>query len=204
MTWYRYLRNWLNRKKENHNNINYLEEFDILSSIWIMANNDEDSLMFYKSVKNRLGLHSNYPLNEIISKRSELFRKKISQHRLDLLKIKWLAECVKAHPKIPSFIFRLDTIQERTDLINSMTVDHIFRSQFRVKEDAPKADIEIIDWGIKHIERLRNNVIEKKEKRKRILKEIWIPIGSLLLTMIILISNIYMQRKNQEIQIDLK
>lgn len=204
MTWYKNISNCLNRKKDDQNSINYLEEFDVLSSVWIMANNDDDSLMFYESVKNRLGLHSKYQLKEIITKRSELFRRKISKHRLDLLKIKWHAECAKAHPKMPSFIFRLDTAQERTDLIDSITEDDIFRSQFRVKDDAPKADIEIIDWGIKHIERLRNNLIDKKEKRKRILKEIWIPFGSILLTMIILISNIYMQRKSQEIQIDLK
>lgn len=184
--------------------IRQIVEFDILTSVWIMASNDQNPFMLYETVRRRLDLPDNYPLEKIIAKRSELFRKKVPEYRIDSLKKDWIKKCDLDEKKIPSFLQKFQTKEERINYLNSISEKDIFRSQFRIENDADRSDIEIIDWGLKHIERLRNNLIEEREKKKRNYKEIWIPIGSLILTMIILISNIYLQRKNQEIQITLK
>jgi hypothetical protein len=34
-------------------------------------------------------------------------------------------------------------------------LEDFFRSQFRAEEDAPRSPIEVLDWGLKHIDRLR-------------------------------------------------
>ena len=46
--------------------------FDILSATWILASNDENEIITYEGIKNRLNLPANYNVKEIIQSRRAL------------------------------------------------------------------------------------------------------------------------------------
>jgi len=51
----------------------------------------------------------------------------------------------------------------RARLISELSPDDVFRSQFRAGADAPQSSIEVIDWGLQHIDRLRKAHFDAKE-----------------------------------------
>ena len=63
-----------------------------------------------------------------------------------------------------SWIRALGNELEQVAAVNELTIDEVFRSQFRTTEGAKKSPIEIIDWGLQHIERLRKARMESKEQ----------------------------------------
>jgi len=63
-------------KKRKSVSSNNLEEFDILSSVWILACNDENPIITYKGIKHRLNIEDNYNLKKLILSRGDLFRQK--------------------------------------------------------------------------------------------------------------------------------
>ncbi len=142
--------------------------FDILSAAWILASNDENEMITYEGIKCRLNLPPQYDIKELIHSRGELFRKGVPKTRLQ----EWKDEMQKGI-HLPTWIKDIGDITERTKVIENLTTDDIFRSQFRAGKDSPQSPIEIINWGLEHIERLRKASLDTREQSAK-RWEIWI------------------------------
>jgi len=184
----------------NSNNSQHeIEESGLVSAIWILACNDETSLMLYDSVKFRLGLPDSYDVEKLIRKNAELFRHKIPGSALK----QWKAEML-AGKRRPSFLIEIDDVNERQKIIDSLTPNDGFRSQFRARADSPRSDISIINWGLEHIERLRKAKIEAKDERWKKWKEMWIPSISIFVALLTVLLTSYWQYQNIRSQKQIK
>jgi len=174
-------------------------QFDILCSIWIIASIDENPLITYEGLKYRLGLPETFDIRALVHTRSELFRRTTPQDRLDAWKKEMLQD-----KRLPSWIKKIDNKEERENKIKELSVNDVFRSQFRIKSDSPKSDIEIIKWGLEHIDRLKKAELETKQERTRFFTTVIIPIFSTLIAVIAVISSFYVQYTNNQNQMSLK
>lgn len=180
----------------NIKNDQIIKDYDILASIWILACNDEMSQMTYEGIKYRLGLENNYDVKALIHSRGELFRKKTQQAQLAL----WIDDMLKGNHR-PSWIRDILDEKERIEKIKTLTVNDVFRSQFRSEANSPRSEIEIINWGLQHIERLRNVAIEAKQEKTRKFTSVWLPILSTLVAVTAVVCsflNQYTSNKEQE------
>jgi hypothetical protein len=169
----------------NHNTSGRsLEELDIVSSIWVMANNDENNLITYQSIIHRLDLPSDFDVRGLVCSRGELFRPGVLQSVLD----NWKSQ-MRHGKSLPSWIRDVEDKNERAKMIDQMTPDDVFRSQFRVLKDAPKAELNVIDWGLQHIERLRKSRLESIDARQKSI-QLWIIIITLGINVLLAITNI--------------
>jgi len=185
---------------------NEIDEAGILSAIWILACNDDIPLMLYDSVRFRLGLDDSYDVESLIRNHGELFRMKCPQFRLD----EWQLEMM-AGKRMPSWIANIKDKDAREKKIMSLTVDDVFRSQFRARADSSRSEIDIINWGLEHIERLRKSQIESKDQKYKKVKEFWLPFlsillaaASILMTGIIQIQSNKAQREIKEYELSYK
>jgi len=173
------------------------DELGILSAVWVLACNDENPLMTYKSVRHRLGLSDDYPLEQLIKSRRELFRQGAPDLRVQDLKTElskgsaagWLEGLSK---------------EERDRAIQELTKEGVFRSQFRVVRGADKSRMELIEWGLQHLERLRKNEQLEEESRWKVLKEAIIPIVSILVAALAVGSTSWFQYLQIESQLETK
>lgn len=136
------------------------DKFDLLSAIWVMSCNDDNPIMFYKSVKDRLQLDSVDEVKNLVEKRSELFRRE-STTGLNEWKEKKKKETDSN--KLPNWIKKEAKSKNNevdmskvNGIVDKVSAEDIFRSQFRTTIGAPQSSIEVIDWGLKHIDRLRS------------------------------------------------
>jgi hypothetical protein len=136
------------------------DEFAILTATWILASNDENPLMTYKSIIYRLDLPKSYDINKLVKSRGELFRREVREDRLN----DWKQQMIKSPKDRSSWIRALGDEEKQIGAINGLTIADVFRSQFRARKGADKSPIEIIDWGLQHIERLRKSSMESKEQ----------------------------------------
>jgi hypothetical protein len=175
-----------------------INEYGILSAIWILASNDENPIMLYGSIRFRLGLPDSFDIESLIKRHGELFRQRCPQIRLDTWK-----QSMQVEQRRPLWIQEMDEKNQET-LIQSLTVDDVFRSQFRVVPNAPKSDVNIIDWGLEHIDRLRKADSDKREARWKWLKEGVVPVLSLIIALVTIGVSSYFQYQNIQTQKYLK
>src|SRR5215203_1922782 len=137
------------------------DDYDTLAAIWVLACNDDDPIITYRGLIRRLGPDTPYDIDDIeviVASRPELFRRGgVSDNRFDRWKEKMSN---KPRQALPSWLRDMERESDRKDAIEKLTPEHVFRSQFRVKEDAPPSEIDIIDWGLQHIERIRQARVE--------------------------------------------
>lgn len=154
---------------KKQNDIPPSEEFGVLTATWILACNDKNPIMTYRSIQQRLELE-NYPLEAIrtvIQSRGELFRKRVPSSYLR----RWKQQMLSGK-HLPTWMLDVDK-SERPKLINDLGPDGVFISQFRADDKQPSweggSTREIIDWGLQHIERLRKASMEVRDEiiRKR-------------------------------------
>ena len=146
-------------KKHNRIVIKEPDVFGILSAAWILACNDENPIITYEGIRHRLNLPLNYDVKTLIQSQGELFRRGVPVHRLNEWKKEMFAE-----RHLASWIRDIENLSARKQAIEALTPDDIFRCQFRAERNAPRAPVEIIDWGLKHIDRLRKASIEAREQ----------------------------------------
>lgn len=136
------------------------DEFAVLTAMWILASNDEQPIMTYESIRYRLNLPNEYNVKRIVLSRGELFRRGVRPDRLE----EWKVDICEKEFNRPSWIRALGDDEVQLEAIHKLGVDDVFRSQFRAKKGAPPSPIPIIDWGLQHIERLREASLESKER----------------------------------------
>ena len=139
---------------------NNRDKFDILSALWVLTCNDPISIMTYQGIKYRLNLPADYDIESLVEERGELFRPGIPSRRLE----EWKAAMQSQVSKRPAWIRDFSDEQSQLKIIEALSVDDVFRSQFRTEKDAPPSTLEIIDWGLQHIERLRKGNLEAREE----------------------------------------
>jgi len=174
-------------------------QLDILCSIWILACNDENPQITYQGLSHRLGLADNFDVRALVQSRGELFRKQTQLRQLN----SWKAEMLQ-NKHLPSWIREIEDDILRKEKINSLTTEDVFRSQFRAEANSPRSEIEIINWGLQHIDRLRKVELETKQERTRFFTSVVIPIFSTVVAIIAVLSSFYVQYTNNQNQTFLK
>lgn len=139
------------------------DRFAVLTAIWILACNDENPIMSYKGVQYRLNLPDDFDVKELVHSRGELFRKGLHADRLE----DWKSKLIKNSKNRSSWIRALGSEENQIKAIEELSSNDVFRSQFRAAEGAPKSPIEIIDWGLQHIDRIRKASMETKEQNAK-------------------------------------
>lgn len=136
------------------------DKFDVLSALWVLACNDPISIMSYKGIKYRLKLPADYDIESLVEERGELFRPGVPSRRLE----EWKTAMELQVSKRSAWIRDLDDETSQLKAIKALSIDDVFRSQFRIERDAPPSTLEIIGWGLQHIERLRKANLEAREE----------------------------------------
>jgi hypothetical protein len=135
-----------------------VEELDLISAIWIMASNDETPLITYGGIRYRLDLPADYDVKALVAKRPELFRPSANPEHLEA----WKADMLDGR-RLPSWIRVIHDEEVQANTIRSLTVHDVFRSQFRASRNSERSPIEIIKWGLEHLDRLRKAKAEAKD-----------------------------------------
>ena len=128
----------------------YSDDLDTVSAIWILASNDENPLITYKGLIHRLGLPPSCDVRAIIASRPELFRPGATDARMSA----WKAN-LRLGKSLPGWLKAIEDSSERSAAIEALSVSDVFRSQFRAHSGAERSPIEIIKWGLEHLDRLR-------------------------------------------------
>jgi hypothetical protein len=79
-------------------------------------------------------------------------------------------------------------------------VDDVFRNQFRPTDGAPKGSLALVDWGLAHIDRLRQSRAEERAARRQQWATIVIPVLSLFIVLLTLGVNSWLQVKSMRAQ----
>lgn len=135
-----------------------LEELDLLSAIWILASNDENHLITYEGIRDRLGLDADFDIRRLIMKRRELFRPGAPPGELE----DWQVSMRKGS-RLPAWIKQIKDNSKRLNKIDSLSQDDVFRSQFRANFGSPKSEVAVLSWGLDHIDRIRKSRITSQE-----------------------------------------
>ncbi len=175
------------------------DNLDIVSSIWILASNDENCFITYKSVKHRLGLDESFDVEKLIKLHGELFRLKAPKNAIE----NWKTEMLNGR-HLPSWLKAITDNNQQKEIINKLTENDIFRSQFRAKINAKPSNIEIINWGLEHIDRIRRISLEKKDENFKKFSSFWIPILSTFISLVAVVSSYFIQQNIIKNQSDLK
>lgn len=175
------------------------DELDVLSAIWILSCNDENPIITYEGIKYRLSLPDEYDVKSLIQSRGELFRLRLPARRLEEWK-----EQMKTGKHLPSWIRDIEDAPTRETKIDELSTEDVFRNQFRAKAAAPPAPIEVIQWGLEHIDRLRKAGIEAREEQTKKITGMWIPFLSMLVALIAVGSSAFLQYRSISTQVDLK
>lgn len=154
------------------------DDLDLLSAIWILASNDENPLITFRGINHRLGLPIDFDIKTIIRSRPELFRPGCTESRINTLKSE-----LSVGRSLPGWLTAIPNKVERSAAIEKLNTDDVFRSQFRAHANAERSPIEIIKWGLEHLDRLRRAKAEAKDataKRWQMWLVFWVSIAGVL------------------------
>jgi hypothetical protein len=135
-----------------------LEELDLISAVWILASNDENHLITFEGIRDRLGLEEGFDVKGLVLRRRELFRPGAPPGELE----EWQAS-MRNGSRLPTWIKLIDDGPKRSAAIDGISQKDVFRSQFRASKGAPKSQVEVVSWGLEHIDRLRKSKIAARD-----------------------------------------
>lgn len=176
-----------------------IDPFTLLSAMWVFACNDEKALISYRGVRHRLGLPQGYPVEEIVRSRAELFRLRAPSSQLSAYK-----EKLRSENKGPTWLQAAKTPEERLREIDALQPSDYFRSQFRTEPDAPRSTLEVLKWGLEHIERLRTVHESRRQERRQWITGILVPLLSVGLAFGTLGFTVYFNQRSMNQQTALK
>ena len=146
------------KQRQNRAIIEEPDVFGILSATWVLACNDESEIMTYEGISQRLNLPKDFDVKVLIQSHGELVRRGLPSYRME----EWKKAMLDKQRR-PSWILDIEDLKARRHTIEGLTSDDVFRSQFRAEKDAPRSPIEIIDWGLQHVDRLRKASLESRK-----------------------------------------
>jgi hypothetical protein len=145
---------------------------DILSAIWVLSCIDENPIMTYRGIANRVGT-TEPEARKLVGSRRELFRPGVLNSRLNAWKTK-----MQTGSSIPAWILEMPA-QEQPKAIDDLSTNDVFRNQFRVEDRAPKCTIETINWGLTHLDLIRKSAATAREEKLKRWGTVIIPISAL-------------------------
>lgn len=175
------------------------DHLDILSAIWILSCNDENSIITYEGIKDRLAIVPPINIQELINSHRELFRPGANETGFN----EWKAE-MQAGRRLPSWL-KNKSDEERIRTINSLTMNDVFRNQFRATGTAGPTELSILNWGLDYIERKRKFGLDKNQEFWKLLTTGVLPILTILLsafTIFLTYKNIETQKKLKFIELE--
>jgi len=137
---------------------NELEELDLISAMWILASNDENHLITYEGIRERLGLSADFDVQGLVHKRRELFRLGAPPGDLEDWK-----NAMRRGSRRPRWIKAMPDEAKRLEEIDKFSDDTVFRSQFRVNRGSAPSQVEVVTWGLEHLDRIRKGRIASRE-----------------------------------------
>ncbi len=173
------------------------DRFSILSATWIMSCNDQNPIMTYRGINDRLKLADDYAIKSLVDSRRELFRPGVPDAKLN----PWKEE-LKAGSNVPDWIRKLPLETQRT-VIENLSQQDVFRNQFRITSPDACA-LLTIDWGLQHIERLKKGEVDAKEHADKRFNLVVIPVASILIAILSLLATAYVQFSINSAQAELK
>jgi len=174
------------------------DDLDVLCAIWILSCNDENPIVTYRGINYRLGLKDDYDVKALVGCRGEMFRKGVSARRLRDWK-----QAMHTGKNLPSWIRIMEDVVLRGQAINDLSSEDVFRNQFRAEENAPACPIEILDWGLKHLDRIRTANLTARDERLKRMSAIWVPLLSTAVAMSAIFAGAMAQRENAVTQAQL-
>ena len=167
-----------------------LEELDLISAVWILASNDENHLVTFKGIQERLDLDKSLDVKHLVLKRRELFRPNAPPGELE----EW-QKSMREGNRLPTWIKIIPERERRLAAIDDLSQKDVFRSQFRASKGAPKSQVEIIRWGLEHIDRLRTSKIAARDASAKSW-QMWLVFGIGVANIIATIAVAYMKDNN--------
>lgn len=167
-----------------------LEEFDLISAIWILASNDENHLVTFEGIQERLGLDKGFDVKHLVLKRRELFRPNAPPGELE----EW-QNSMREGSRLPTWIKIIPEREKRLAAIDGLSQEDVFRSQFRASKGAPKSQVEIVSWGLEHIDRLRTSKIAARDASAKSW-QMWLVFGISAANIFATIAVAYMKGNN--------
>jgi hypothetical protein len=162
---------------------------DVLPAIWILSCNDENPIITYKGIAVRIGVTEG-DAQRLVGTHRELFRPGIRPHRLNAWK-----ERLKVGKGLPGWLLEITDHLERNKAIDALSPQDVFRNQFRVEDGAPKCSIEIIDWGLKHLDMIGSRAATVREEKIKKWGTVILPLCAILVSLIVALAAQAMQWK---------
>lgn len=135
-----------------------LNKLDLISAVWILASNDENHLITYEGIRERLGLAADFDVKGLILQRRELFRPGAPPGELE----DW-QDSMRKGSRLPNWIKLIEDDMERLSVIDRMSSNDVFRSQFRAGRGSAKSDPSVLSWGLDYVDRIRKSKIASEE-----------------------------------------
>jgi len=158
---------------------NEIEELDLISAMWILASNDENHLITYEGIRERLGLNAEFESRGLVLKRRELFRLGAPFGELEDWKT-----AMKGGNRQPRWIKTIPDQEKQLEEINKFSDDTVFRSQFRANRGSPPSQVEVVTWGLEHIDRIRKGRIASREATAKSW-QMWLVFGAAALNIVV-------------------
>jgi hypothetical protein len=169
----------------------------VLSAVWVLACNDDNPLLTYRGILHRLELPSGYPIRELVARRPELFRRSTPAERVE----EWKAEVLSGERTMPPWL-KDDPPEEQRRFISSLGPGDMFRSQFRPRKGDKQSSLEVITWGLEHIDRLRKAGLDAREQRQKTWSSIVIPLTSAALSALVAVTSVLSGNRSQARALD--
>ncbi|HET6232774.1 MAG TPA: hypothetical protein VFE05_22050 [Longimicrobiaceae bacterium] len=175
-----------------------VEEYGRLAAIWVLSCNDENPAMSYLGIMHRVGLPNRAAAEALVHARPELFRKRLPAPRLEA----WKTEMMQ-NKRLPRWL-REKEEKERKEIIAALTPEDFFRNQFRTAPDAPVTSVELLDWGLEHIDRLRKAAVDAADEHFKRVQTFVIPMLSTAVAVAAVASGCWQQQQQAAAGVQLK
>jgi hypothetical protein len=152
---------------------------DTLSAIWVLSCLDEDPILTFAGIANRTGL-SDEEARKLVASRREMFRPGVSEKRLAAWKDK-----LRLGKSRAAWVLEIGDVERQNSAIDAISTRDVFRNQFRVNADAPKCSVEIINWGLNHLDLIRKSGATFRDERQRRWGAVVLPTVAILSTLLI-------------------
>lgn len=162
------------------------DQLSNVAAIWIFACNDEESILTYKGIVDRLEIQES-EVHGLLHKHRELFRLGAQLAHIEELRSKYRNA---AEDKLPRWL-RVMSQTDRSKALDSLNETNVFRSQFRTVARAERSPLNITEWGLNHIENLRKVRSEGKEWWLKIVQ-----VGLTFFSLIVALLTVYISYKN--------
>lgn len=175
------------------------EYFKILSAIWMISNTEECPLILYKQLYISLKISESIDLKGIIQDNREFFKHGSNQKELDIMKTIWKRDGLN-----PDYLKTSQKSEEVNNNIDKIGTDDVFKSYFRISGCNEKTSIEIINWGVNHIDKLQQAIKDKKKYMIFRFSAILLPLFTMIFSMSIHLLTSYNQQRLMNYNLTLK